>query len=258
MAAGVKFIPSKLSSISIRKVVERIEIHADNLDKLPCEVKDKILYLMSKRGAFTDSNIKKILHPNVINLDLSESELSDEGLKEVCKCKALRKLDLNAGKGFRTNISSGAIKSVAVSCKYLEVVFLRRCELMDDLAVSYLAENCRNLLQLNLEGCPNITDKGVRCIAENSTKLESLNLSRTQVSDKGLEFLSNGICAKSLFELHVSSCNNITDDGIELLVNLCPNLKILIFHGCPLTTDRSRENIEFLRRNMKQLSWTVY
>ena len=43
----------------------------------------------------------------MINLDLSESELSDEGLKEVCKCKALRKLDLNAGKGFRTNISSG-------------------------------------------------------------------------------------------------------------------------------------------------------
>ena len=43
----------------------------------------------------------------MINLDLSESDLSDEGLKEVCKCKVLRKLDLNAGKGFRTNISSG-------------------------------------------------------------------------------------------------------------------------------------------------------
>ena len=60
MAAGVKFIPSKLSSISIRKVVECIDIHADNLDKLPREVKDRVLYLMSKRGAFTDSNIKKV------------------------------------------------------------------------------------------------------------------------------------------------------------------------------------------------------
>ena len=84
MAAGVKFIPSKLSSISIRKVVERIEIHADNLDKLPCEVKDKILYLMSKRGAFTDSNIKKVwyLRPAYGILYILERNLS--GPFKIC------------------------------------------------------------------------------------------------------------------------------------------------------------------------------
>ena len=60
MAAGAKFIPSKLSNICIRKIVENIDIHADSLRMQPFEIKDSILYLMSKRGAFTDSNIEKV------------------------------------------------------------------------------------------------------------------------------------------------------------------------------------------------------
>ena len=60
MAACTKFIPSKLSNICIRKIVENIDMHADGLRMQPFEIKDSILYLMSKRGAFTDSNIEKV------------------------------------------------------------------------------------------------------------------------------------------------------------------------------------------------------
>ena len=61
MAAGrAKFVPSKLSSICLRKVVEHVDIHAENIKIQPYEVKDKILHLMSKRGAFKDDNIGKV------------------------------------------------------------------------------------------------------------------------------------------------------------------------------------------------------
>ena len=55
-----KFVPSKLSSFCIRKIVETIDMHTDNLEIQPFEIKDKVLYLMSKRGAVTDNNIGKV------------------------------------------------------------------------------------------------------------------------------------------------------------------------------------------------------
>lgn len=58
--AAAKFVPSELGSICVRKVVANIDIHVDNIRIQPQEVKDKIIHLMSKRGAFTDDNIAKV------------------------------------------------------------------------------------------------------------------------------------------------------------------------------------------------------
>eukprot|EP00795_Rhopilema_esculentum_P005257 gene5257-404_t len=154
------YVPSKLLNLCIRKVAEKVEDNIDEIELLPEEVKVKLLHLVSKRGSLSDENIGKILHGNVIEIDLSHSEVTDAGLKEV--------------------------------------------------------------------------------------------------SDKGLEFISLGCCTSSLVEIHVGYCKDVTDNGIELIVNSCPNIRILIFHGCPLTTERSREMIGLLGRAMRQLSWTVY
>ena len=65
----------------------------------------------------------------------------------------------------------------------------------------------------------------------------------------------------TLQEVQVSHCVNITDVSIEALLACCPRINILIFDGCPLVTDRSRQALEeaMLRGGrMKQLSWTVY
>ncbi len=39
-------------------------------------------------------------------LDLSESEVTDVGLKKICNCGKLRKLDLNTCKGFRRLVTA--------------------------------------------------------------------------------------------------------------------------------------------------------
>ena len=93
--------------------------------------------------------------------------------------------------------------------------------------------------------------------------LTSLNLSRTQVSDLGVESLvAGGSLRHSLKELRLDNCPRVTDDAVETVLESCVNLNILIFHGCPQTSDRSRQALQdFLMNNsgsMKQVTWTVY
>ena len=47
----------------------------------------------------------QVLHPNVVSLDLSESSVTDVGLAAVAVCRRLQKIDLNAVKGTRANIT---------------------------------------------------------------------------------------------------------------------------------------------------------
>ena len=64
-----------------------------------------------------------------------------------------------------------------------------------------------------------------------------------------------------LQEVQLSHCQHISDIAIEVLLSSCLRINILIFYGCPLVTDRSRQALEeaILRGGrMKQLSWTVY
>ena len=46
-----------------------------------------------------------MVHGNVLLVDLSESEVSDVGLAALVVCRRLQKIDLNAVKGTRTNIT---------------------------------------------------------------------------------------------------------------------------------------------------------
>ena len=34
----------------------------------------------------------------------------------------------------------------------------------------------------------------------------------------------------------MSGCLALTDEAVESVVQMCPQIKILIFHGCPLIT----------------------
>lgn len=77
---------------------------------------------------------------------------------------------------------------MVINCPQLEIVFLRRCELVDDTAIAHVALNCKNISQLNLEGCNKITDIALEFIAKNSSKLRSLNVSKTQVCNQSVNF----------------------------------------------------------------------
>lgn len=250
-------VVSSLQNHCLRAVACQLPDHETSLDMLPVEIKTKLVNLLSKRGLLTDSNIMKVLHPSLRELELSECSVSDSGLSSLCICKNLRKLDLNATKNSRENITSEGIIKVFSSCHNLQTVYLRRCVNVTDDAVAALTQHCSHLEHLNLCGCINITDASLQLIALNCGFLQSLNISKTKVSDDGITSLATGKCHCSIKEVQVSHCIHITDVSIESLLARCPRIRILIFDGCPLVTDRSRQAIEEAG-HLKQLSWTVY
>ena len=64
----------------------------------------------------------------------------------------------------------------------------------------------------------------------------SVDFSATQVSDHGVVALVSGPCAKKLEEIHMGHCVNLTDEAVEAVLTCCPQICILLFHGCPLIT----------------------
>lgn len=250
-------VVSSLQNHCLRAVACQLPNHETSLYALPVEIKAKLIHLLSKRGLLTDSNIEKVLHPSLRDLELCECRISDSGLASLCVCENLRKLDLNATKNSRDDITSEGVIKVFTSCCQLQTVYLRRCINVSDTAIITLTENCRHLEHLNLCGCINITDTSLHVLAKNCRFLQSLNISKTKVTDNGIMQLTTGKCRQSIKEVQVSHCIHITDASIEALLALCPRINILIFDGCPHVTESSRHAIEEAGQ-LKQLSWTVY
>jgi len=227
---------------------------------LPANIKEKILQLMSKRGTISDNNIAEILYERVRCLDLSDCDITDNSLEIIAhKCSSLRKIDLNSlRKTPRTAITSSGIIMLAEHCRYLSVVYLRRCTGVNDEAISALAQNCPLLRDLNVGGCPLITDVGLRSLGEHAKNLSSINLTRTNITDYGVIQLVEGPGGRQLKELHLAHCEALTDDSMEAVTQFCPNINILLFHGCPNISERSREAMEQIQSPMKQVTWTIY
>ncbi|XP_078000622.1 protein AMN1 homolog [Glandiceps talaboti] len=263
MAANVAecaAVPTLFSS-SLHSVVSHLAHNISQLETLPPNVKDRVLNIMSKRGLLTDDNISKVIHDKVRELDLSECDMTDDGLLVVSLCKQLRKVDLNAAKQNRTSISTAGVQYIARGCPILHTVYLRRCLNVTDEAIITLAECCRQLMRLNIGGCNQITDLSLAALGRHSRMLRSINFSRTKVTDDGVVSLVTGCCKQSLVEVHMSHCIRLTDESVEAVMECCPRVSILLFDGCPCITERSREALEELKSpdcKMKQVTWTIY
>ncbi|XP_052811039.1 protein AMN1 homolog [Mya arenaria] len=253
---------STLLDRCIQILVINWQSYVDEMVELPPNLKDRFIYLMSKRGLLNDDNLGKVLHSKVRTLDLSDCDLSDRGLQAICQCTHLQKIDLNASKESRTNITSDGICQLGQSCHHLQTLYLRRCLNITDVAIETVSRSCPQLRLLNIGGCNNITDRSLQALGQNCKFLKSVNLSNTQITDVGVMQLVSGQCAKTLMEIHINGCQGVTDEAVEAVMQFCPQINILIFHGCPNITEQSRQALEDLTLSrsspMKQVTWTIY
>ena len=240
-------------------VAENMSLKNYDISIIPTNVKERMLNLLCKRGLITDSNIAVCLFASLSTIDLSESSVSDKALEIIAETSSrLIKLDLNATKGNREEITSVGIIALSKGCRLLQTVYLRRCVNVADDAIVELSRVCRHLCQLNVGGCRQITDVALAAMGENSAALESLNVSGTSITDEGIRFLCEGLPGKSLNELHINNCCNLTDASVNLVTRTCPSIQILLLHGCPKMTDATRNAIDELATQMRQVTWTFY
>nr|XP_006817467.1 PREDICTED: uncharacterized protein LOC100370660 [Saccoglossus kowalevskii] len=152
-----------------------------------------------------------VIHNKVRELDLSECDITDDGLRILALCKQLRKIDLNAAKEDRTTITSVGVQYLAMSCPILHTVYLRRCRNITDDAIITISQHCRQLMQLNIGGCQQLTDTSLMALGQNCRMLKCVNFNQTRVIHSKVR------------ELDLSECD-ITDDGLRILA-LCKQLR---------------------------------
>lgn len=113
---------------------------------------------------------------------------------------------------------------------HLSSVSIAGCTELPDSALVGLKNLKASLRSLSLYCCFKITDEGLTQVAMQCVRLVSLTLYRCNISDVGLEMISN--YCNLLENLNLSYCVNITDCGINALSRGCRLLHVLVVSCC--------------------------
>lgn len=118
--------------------------------------------------------------------------------------------------------------------KTIKALNLSSCEDISDDSVIYIASNCPNLQEINLSKCMNVTDKSTCLLLVKCTNLTKLILYNcNKITDATVEQITKlPQLALNLKEIDISSCQNVTDDGLQALVRHCPYLQVLFLEEC--------------------------
>ena len=153
----------------------------------------------------------------VIAVDLRASWAGDSDLASLAQASTLRKLDLS-----ETRISDHGLRQLKNATGITDLN-LRYAELITDEGISAL-KNWNHLTRLNLEGTK-ITDSALQHLST-LTSLEALNIGKIQVTDAGLQAITS---LTNLKELTLGG-DKLTDAGLQSLREL-PGLTLLDLGG---------------------------
>jgi len=150
------------------------------------------------------------------------ASLSDAGLRAIASyCLLLRELSVSDC----PNISDNGLSELGRLGPSLRYLSVAKCDLLTDSGVRTLARHCYRLRYLNLRGCEQVSDSAVDWLSKSCSRLRSLDLGKCDVSDLGLKLLSEN--CPNLKKLSVKSCALVTDAGVEAVSRYCRGLQHL-------------------------------
>ncbi|XP_021861299.1 F-box/LRR-repeat protein 3 [Spinacia oleracea] len=208
-------------------------------------------------------------------LDLTDNEIDDEGLKSISKCSNLSVLKLgiclnitDVGLSYigdrcsklveidlyrSMDITDSGITAIARGCPSLEMINIsycqritdaslisiskcaklstlecRGCPLMTSLGIAAIAVGCKHLTKLDIKKCYNINDFGVLPLAHFSQNLKEINMSCTSITDVGLLSLSSISCLQSMTILHLKG---LSPRGLASALLACGGLTKVKLHS---------------------------
>lgn len=152
-------------------------------------------------------------------LDLTDNEIDDEGLKTISKCASLSSLKL----GICLNITDQGLMHIGMCCSNLKELDLYRSAGISDLGILAISRGCIGLEMINIAYCNRITDSSFISISKCS-KLNTLESRGCPlVTSLGLAAVAVG--CKQLTTLDIKNCHNIDDAGMIPLAHFLTNLK---------------------------------
>ncbi|GMY25618.1 F-box/LRR-repeat protein 3 [Fagus crenata] len=152
-------------------------------------------------------------------LDLTDNEIDDEGLKSISTCSKLSSLKL----GLCLNISDGGLAHVGMRCVGLKELDLYRCTGITDSGILAIARGCPGLEMINIAYCKEITDYSLMLFSK-CTKLNTIECRGCpHITSLGLATIAAG--CKQLTKLDIKKCYKIDDTGMIPLAHFSQNLK---------------------------------
>ncbi|KAK7349735.1 hypothetical protein VNO77_07356 [Canavalia gladiata] len=152
-------------------------------------------------------------------LDLTDNEIDDEGLKSISCCSRLSCLKV----GICLNITDRGLAYVGMRCSKLKELDLYRSTGVTDLGVSAIAHGCPGLEMINTSYCTSITDRALISLSKCSN-LKTLEIRGCLlVTSIGLATISMN--CKQLSRLDIKKCYNIDDSGMISLAHFSQNLR---------------------------------
>ncbi|CAN4102183.1 unnamed protein product [Withania somnifera] len=129
-----------------------------------------------------------------------------------------------------TQISTLQLSRLLNRFHNLESLSLSGCTEIPDSGLALLPRHGSKLQNLHLDCCFRITDDGLSSVASGCSSLIVLSLYRCNVSDYGLEALSNSCLA--LEDLNLSYCSRISDYGLRAISQNCRHLRAIRISFC--------------------------
>eukprot|EP00095_Tigriopus_kingsejongensis_P010600 snap_masked-scaffold818_size92908-processed-gene-0.13 protein:Tk10600 transcript:snap_masked-scaffold818_size92908-processed-gene-0.13-mRNA-1 annotation:"hypothetical protein OsI_16083" len=91
-----------------------------------------------------------------------------------------------------------------------------------------------------------VGDEAVDTLARSCSRLRSLDIGKCDVTDVGLKVLSEN--CPNLKKLSVKSCEMVSDQGIQLIAYYCRGLQQLNVQDCPISSEGYKTVKKFCRR----------
>ncbi|KAL2500266.1 F-box/LRR-repeat protein 3 [Forsythia ovata] len=152
-------------------------------------------------------------------LDLTENNIDDEGLKSISRCSRLASLKL----GICPNITDKGLIHIGICCSKLKELDLYRSAGITDSSILAIARGCTVIETINIAYCKNITDRSLVSLSKCS-KLNTLESRGCPlITSFGLSAVAMG--CKQLTKLDIKNCQNIDDAGMIPLAHFSQNLR---------------------------------
>ncbi|XP_072182171.1 uncharacterized protein [Diadema setosum] len=154
-------------------------------------------------------------------------KITDDCIATVAtKLPSLRHWYLKGCKELRDS----AVRKIARHCKKLETLAVASCPHVTDASLIEIATYMSGIRNLDVSGCRRVGNEGVRSLATCCPFLERLGLSSTSITHKSVSSLASYSC-KTLEELKINCCREITEASIIRLLKHCKGLKTLHLYG---------------------------
>ncbi|GKV06133.1 hypothetical protein SLEP1_g18060 [Rubroshorea leprosula] len=152
-------------------------------------------------------------------LDLTDNEIDDEGLKSISRCSKLATLKL----GICLNITDEGLMHIGKGCPKLKELDLYRSSGITDLGILEIARGCSDLEMINIAYCKEITDASFLSLSKCSQLRTFESRGCPLITSFGLTAIAVG--CKQLTKLDIKKCHNIDDAGMLQLAHFSQNLR---------------------------------